>query len=464
MLIGLAVLGLIVLVAAPAIVAFITPGFDAAQTATTVELTRIMILSPIFLALGSVATSVLNAGGRFAASAIAPVTYNLAIIGAALLLAPSMGVEGLAIGVVLGSLTHLLVQLRPLARLGFRYVPAIDVGDVVARKALTLMAPRAIGLGASQITFVVVTSLATLQGPGAVTSFNVAFTLLQIPIGVIGVPLGIVVLPSLSRVAAVGREPEFVSMLTRALRLLVYVMVPIGALFAIVRVETVSLLFDDGSYDGAALALTASTLFASSSGWRRAHRGAAARALPREDTLRWSPRGGRGRRQRVSLRSVLSGCLVAGRRPRYRHRRLAGGHRPIANPGPAAWRFVAMALGGRRAGPQPSARSSRGGWAGRAGLLSGDRVRPGQAPPCPGDRGDQRRLRPRLRRGLARLADPGTAVYRRGHGRRAPPPATVVTDAAGPTEPRDLTRPSAWDAFVEASEPGSYLQLSAWAG
>ncbi len=262
MLIGLAVLGLIVLIAAPAIVAFITPGFDAAQTAKTVELTRIMILSPIFLALGSVATSVLNAGGRFAASAIAPVTYNLAIIGAALLLAPSMGVEGLAIGVVLGSLTHLLVQLRPLARLGFRYVPAIDVGDVVARKALTLMAPRAIGLGASQITFVVVTSLATLQGPGAVTSFNVAFTLLQIPIGVIGVPLGIVVLPSLSRVAAVGREPEFVSMLTRALRLLVYVMIPIGALFAIVRVETVSLLFDDGSYDGAALALTAATLFA----------------------------------------------------------------------------------------------------------------------------------------------------------------------------------------------------------
>jgi putative peptidoglycan lipid II flippase len=262
MLIGLLVLGLIVLVAAPAIVGLITPGFDAAQTARTVELTRIMILSPIFLALGSVATSVLNAGGRFAASAIAPVTYNLAIIGGALTLAPSMGVEGLAIGVVAGSFCHLLVQLRPLRTLGFRYAPRIDIGDRLARKALTLMAPRAVGLGASQITFVVVTSLATLQGPGAVTSFNVAFTLLQIPIGVIGVPLGIVVLPSLSREAAVGREPEFVAMLTRALRLLVYVMVPIGALFASLRLETVSLLFDDGHYGAAALAQTAATLFA----------------------------------------------------------------------------------------------------------------------------------------------------------------------------------------------------------
>ncbi len=259
---ALLVLGLIVLVAAPAIVELITPGFDAAQTAKTVELTRIMMLSPVFLALGSVATSVLNAGGRFAASAIAPISYNLAIIGAALLLAPSMGVDGLAIGVVAGSLCHLLVQVRPLARLGFRYAPRIDVGDDLARKALTLMVPRAIGLGASQITFVVVTSLATLQGPGAVTSFNVAFTLLQIPIGVIGVPLGIVVLPSLSRVAAIGRELEFVAMLTRALRLLVYVMIPIGALFAIVRVPTISLLFDDGSYGRAALDLTATTLLA----------------------------------------------------------------------------------------------------------------------------------------------------------------------------------------------------------
>ena len=63
-----------------------------------------MLLSPIFLALGAVATSVLNASGRFAAAAIAPVVYNLAIIGGALILGPTFGVEGLAVGVVAGSL------------------------------------------------------------------------------------------------------------------------------------------------------------------------------------------------------------------------------------------------------------------------------------------------------------------------------------------------------------------------
>ena len=80
----------------------VTPGFDAATSARTVELTRIMVLSPIFLAVGSVATSVLNSSGRFAAAAVAPIVYNLAIIGAALILAPSMGAIGLAIGVVAG--------------------------------------------------------------------------------------------------------------------------------------------------------------------------------------------------------------------------------------------------------------------------------------------------------------------------------------------------------------------------
>ncbi len=206
MLIALAVLAGLLFVLAPAVVRVIAPGFEGEQLEQTIVLTRIMLLSPIFLSMGAVATSVLNAGGRFAASAIAPSVYNLAIIGAALFLAPTFGVTGLAVGVVAGSLGHLLVQLQPLRRLGFRYAPTIDPDDPEARRALLLMAPRAFGLGAGQVTFIVVTALASTVALGAVTDFNYAFTILQIPIGIIGVPLGIVLLPSLSRDAAVGRE------------------------------------------------------------------------------------------------------------------------------------------------------------------------------------------------------------------------------------------------------------------
>jgi len=134
MLVGLLVLAAGLFILAPVVVPIITPGFEGAKLDETIELTRIMLLSPIFLAMGAVATSVLNAGGRFAASAIAPVVYNLAIIGGALILGPSLGVQGLALSVVAGSLGHLLVQVRPLMRMGFRYDARIESKDPEARK------------------------------------------------------------------------------------------------------------------------------------------------------------------------------------------------------------------------------------------------------------------------------------------------------------------------------------------
>jgi putative peptidoglycan lipid II flippase len=260
MLVGLVILSVGLFILAPVIVPAITPGFAGAQLDRTIELTRIMLLSPVFLALGAVATSVLNAGGRFAVAAVAPIVYNVAIIGGALFLGPGLGVNGLAIGVVVGSFGNLLVQIPALARLGFRFTPRIDASDPEARKALVLIAPRAIGLGVTQITFIVVTSLATLLGRGAVSDFNFAFALLQIPLGIIGVPLGIVLLPSLSREAAVGREVAFAELLTRAVRLLIYVMVPIAVFTAVSRAPIVTVLFGSGKMAANDLDLIAVTL------------------------------------------------------------------------------------------------------------------------------------------------------------------------------------------------------------
>src|SRR4029077_20235568 len=108
-------------------------------------------------------------------------------------------------------------------------------------------------------TFIVVTSLASLLGNGAVADFNFAFAVLQIPLGIIGVPLGIVVLPSLSREAAVGHEDAFAGLLTRALRLLIYVMVPIAVLTSVVGEPVVKILFGGGNLGAADLDLIAVT-------------------------------------------------------------------------------------------------------------------------------------------------------------------------------------------------------------
>ena len=260
MLVALLGLSIVFELTAPVIVPFITPGFSPEDLALTVDLTRIMLASPILLALGTVATSVLNAEDRFGAAAFAPIAYNLGIIGGAVLLAAPLGVHGLAIGVVAGSVGHLAVQLGPLRRTGFRYRPSIDVADARARQTLLLLAPRAFGLGVTQVIFVVVTSVASTLGTGAITILNFAWTLVLIPIGVLGVPLGAVVFPSLARDHATGSADAYVSLLTRATRLIVFVMVPLTGLAIVLRREVVTILFDYGRYDPQATETIATTL------------------------------------------------------------------------------------------------------------------------------------------------------------------------------------------------------------
>lgn len=259
MLLTLAALAAIVAVFAPQIVPIFTPGFDAVGTELTVRLTRIMLLSPILLALGAVASSVLNARGRFGAAAVAPSLYNLAIIGGALLLGPTLGIESLAIGVVVGAVLHLAIQLRPLAQERFRLSFDVDLADPQARQVLLLMAPRTLGLGANQITFIVATTLATGVGLGAVTAYNVAWTVLQIPLGVIGFPLGVVLLPSLARTVAQGSVREFGRLIVRSARLVLWIMLFVTAIGVVLRRQGVTLLFDPG-LDAEAISLTADTL------------------------------------------------------------------------------------------------------------------------------------------------------------------------------------------------------------
>jgi putative peptidoglycan lipid II flippase len=115
-------------------------------------------------------------------------------------------------------------------------------------------------MGASQITFVVATVLASGLGAGAISAFNFAFTMLQIPVGLIGVPLGVVAFPSMARDLARGAVGDYVALVTRSVRLLLFVMLPLSAVGMVLAQDIVTLLFDYGRVDDQALAMTADTL------------------------------------------------------------------------------------------------------------------------------------------------------------------------------------------------------------
>src|SRR3954463_6188039 len=117
------------------------------------------------------------------------------------------------------------------------------------------MAPRAVGLGVNQITFIVNTTLATGLGVGAVTAYNIAYNVLQIPIGVIGVPLGVILLPAMSRSVAANNLAEFGALLRHSLRMLAYVTFWVAAVGIVLRRQIVLLLFGRG-FNSAAQAQT----------------------------------------------------------------------------------------------------------------------------------------------------------------------------------------------------------------
>jgi putative peptidoglycan lipid II flippase len=260
MMVLLLALAVVVWLAAPLIVPAITPGFDEARIERTIELTRIMLASPVFLALGALATSLLNARGRFAASAVAPLIYNAAIIGGAVFLAPTMGVTGLALGVVAGAVGHAAIQLGPLRGTGFRYRPAIELDDPDARSALLLLIPRAFGLAASQLTFIVATTLASGLAVGSLAAFSIAFNVFQIPFGVIGVSMGVVALPALAAELARGDVARFLDLVTRGLRLVVFIMLPLTAMGMVLHVQVIQVLFGYGRFDDVAIDRTATAL------------------------------------------------------------------------------------------------------------------------------------------------------------------------------------------------------------
>ena len=246
MLIALIPLAALVWLAAPSIVPTIAPLQDASNLPLEISLTRLMLLSPILLAIAAVMTAGLNATGIFGVPALAPNVYNVAIIFCAVALTPLMGIDALAVGVVLGAAGHVATQAFAVRKNGL-YAPVLDIHDPAVRETLLLMAPRALGLGATQIVFVVTTYFA-VQLNGGMTTYMAAFTALQIPVGLIGVPLGIVLLPPLSQAIARGDTEKFSRLVDQSLRLLLFVAIPLTGVMAVLAAPGMALLYQHGGF------------------------------------------------------------------------------------------------------------------------------------------------------------------------------------------------------------------------
>ena len=261
MIVVLAVLTIAGVLGAPLLVRVMAPGFfaDPATGTLTVRLTRLMFPYLLFVGLGALAMGMLNAHRHFVTPALAPVMLNLAIIGAVFGVVPHLAepVFGLAVGVLVGGLGQLAIQLPALARRGLLVVPALDRHHPAVARIVRLMTPVALGQSATQLNILVDTVIASFLVGGSVSYLYYADRLVEFPLGVFGIAIATAVLPTLSEQAASRNPAALRATLSFAQRLAAFICLPAAVGLLLLREPLVRVLYQRGEFGPLETAQTA---------------------------------------------------------------------------------------------------------------------------------------------------------------------------------------------------------------
>lgn len=267
------------ILAAPQIVdlMFLGKGFDlpldpaqhfgfTSKRELTVYLTRIIFPFLMLISFAAVAMGLLNSKGIFGIPALASSFFNVValIFGVAgYYLSPAVGLHpatGMAVGFVAGGAAQFLVQVPSMRRIGFRYQPIIGIEDPRLRQLLRLMAPAILGSAALQVN-VFTNSIFASEGEGWLTWITRAFRLMHLPIGMFGVAISTVALPSFARHVAAGRLDAFRRDFAHALRLALFLTLPATLLLLVLAEPVCRLIFEGGAATALDTQQTAAALF-----------------------------------------------------------------------------------------------------------------------------------------------------------------------------------------------------------
>lgn len=229
----------------------IAPGFTGEKRELTIGLTRIMLLSPLFLAVSAVLSGVLMSFRRFIAYSFAPLFYNIGIIFGILVLVPIFGVQGLGFGVVVGSFLHMATQWPAFATAGWRvrFRPLESLRNPALRKVIGLMIPRSLSMGVNQIGLLVMTGFASLLASGSLAAFTLANNIQSVALGIFGVAFSVAVFPALSIAIAERQEKVFFTLLADTTRRILFFVLPLSALMIVFRAQFVRVILGSGQFN-----------------------------------------------------------------------------------------------------------------------------------------------------------------------------------------------------------------------
>ena len=246
------------------------PGFvdTADKFALTEQLLRITFPYILLISLASLAGAILNTWNRFSVPAFAPTLLNISMIGFALFAVPYFHppVLALAWAVTVGGVLQLLYQLPHLKKIGMLVLPRINFRDAGAMRVMKQMGPAIVGVSVSQISLIINTIFASFLVSGSVSWMYYADRLMEFPSGVLGVALGTILLPSLSRSFASGNHQEYNRLMDWGLRLCFLLALPSAVALGILAEPLIAALFQYGKFNAFDAVMTQRALVAYSVG------------------------------------------------------------------------------------------------------------------------------------------------------------------------------------------------------
>jgi putative peptidoglycan lipid II flippase len=253
---------------APVLSQVIAFGFKSipGKTELTSRLTALIFPFLLFIALAAWAMSYLNTENEFLIPSLAPAAFNLfSIITAVVLYAYLIRrgtdpIFGMAIGVLVGGLLQFVIQIPSLLKNGFRYVGYLNFKDPEFRKIIMLFLPIAIGLAGSRINVAADVIMVSFLAERSMTWLHYAFRIMHLPLGLFGIAVGTVALPTLSRYVADKNLTDFRKTLFDSLKLVFFLTVSSTVLIIFLSHPITKIIYERGKFNGFDTSMTVQAL------------------------------------------------------------------------------------------------------------------------------------------------------------------------------------------------------------
>lgn len=235
----------------PQFLHLMVPGFKPASMALAVRITRILLMQPLFMAFSGLTMGVLNSYKIFWPSALGTVLYNGCVIFFGTILAnPAKpeSITGFAFGVVVGALMNFAVQIPALLKVGVRYYPVIDWRHPGVRRIGALAVPIIINYSLNQIQISVNNNFGSSLSPGSISALWYSSRLFQVPVGIFALAIAVATFPTMTEHAALKQWDKLRQAISQAVRMVVFITLPISAGMIILRYPLIRLLFQHGHF------------------------------------------------------------------------------------------------------------------------------------------------------------------------------------------------------------------------